>query len=526
MGIYLNPGNSAFQESVHSKIYVDKTGLLEFTNGVMETEDKYICVSRPRRFGKSMAAKMLSAYYDRTCNSHPIFDGLKIAGTKDYAKRINQSEVICLDISWFRVNAGKAELVVPMLQEAVIRELRESYPGCIGREEKSLPVALAEINEQTGVRFVVIIDEWDCLFREDKIDKKSQEVYIELLRGLFKGGPAQRFISLAYLTGILPIKKYGTQSALNNFKEYTMVRPKVLAEYVGFTEPEVQELCDRYGMDFEETRRWYDGYCFGGVPAVYNPNSVVEAMNNREFGNYWTETETYEDLKTYIEMDFDGLKGSILTMLGDGKCRVNTRRFQNDLTEINSRDDVLTLLVHLGYLAYDPEESEVFIPNQEVSDEFENAIEDGGWSEIAATLRDSEELLQATLAEDAERVARKMDEAHMANASVLAYHNELSLSCVITIAYYSARRHYQLIREFPTGKGFADIAFLPYRHSDYPAMIVELKWEQNADGAIEQIKERKYAGALKEYAEEKNLLLVGISYDKKNKVHQCVIEKA
>ena len=209
--------------------------------------------------------------------------------------------------------------------------------------------------------------------------KKSQEIYIELLRGLFKGGPAQRFISLAYLTGILPIKKYGTQSALNNFKEYTMVRPKVLAEYVGFTEPEVQELCDRYGMDFEETRRWYDGYCFGGVPAVYNPNSVVEAMNNREFGNYWTETETYEDLKTYIEMDFDGLKGSILTMLGDGKCRVNTRRFHNDLTEINSRDDVLTLLVHLGYLAYDPEESEVFIPNQEVSDEFENAIEDGGY---------------------------------------------------------------------------------------------------------------------------------------------------
>ena len=358
MGIYLNPGNEAFQESVNSKIYVDKTGLLAFTNSVIETEDKFICVSRPRRFGKSMAVKMLAAYYDRTCDSHALFDGLKIAETEEYEKRMNHSDVICLDISWFRVNAGKAELVVPMLQDAVIREVRERYPDCIAPDEKSLPVALAEVNEQTGARFVIIIDEWDCLFREDKMDKKSQENYIELLRGLFKGGPAQRFISLAYLTGILPIKKYGTQSALNNFKEYTMVRPKVLAEYVGFTEPEVQKLCERYGMDFEEIRRWYDGYCFSGVSSVYSPNSVVEAMNNREFGNYWTETETYEDLKTYIEMDFDGLKRSILTMLGGGKCRVNTRRFQNDLTEINSRDDVLTLLVHLGYLAYDPEKAE------------------------------------------------------------------------------------------------------------------------------------------------------------------------
>ena len=525
MGIYLNPGNRAFQESVNSKIYVDKTGLLEFTNSVIETEDKYICVSRPRRFGKSMAVKMLAAYYDRTCDSHSLFDGLKISATGEYEKRMNCSDVICLDISWFRVNAGNAELVVPMLQDAVIRELRERYPGCISQEEKSLPVALAEVNEQTGARFVIIIDEWDCLFREDKMDKRSQENYIELLRGLFKGGPAQRFISLAYLTGILPIKKYGTQSALNNFKEYTMVRPKVLAEYVGFTEAEVRQLCQRYDMDFEETRRWYDGYCFSGVPAVYSPNSVVEAMNNREFGNYWTETETYEDLKTYIEMDFDGLKGNIITMLGGGKCRVNTRRFQNDLTEINSRDDVLTLLVHLGYLAYTPEESEVFIPNQEVADEFENAVEDGGWAEIAATLRNSEELLRATLEGNAEIVAERLEEAHMSNASVLAYNNELSLSCVITIAYYSARRYYQMIRELPSGKGFADIAFIPLRHSDYPAMLVELKWDQDAEGAITQIKERKYTGALAEYADAGKLLLVGISYDKKNKVHHCVIER-
>ena len=292
MGIYLNPGNRAFQESVNSKIYVDKTGLLEFTNSVIETEDKYICVSRPRRFGKSMAVKMLAAYYDRTCDSHSIFDGLKISSTGEYEKRMNCSDVICLDISWFRVNAGNAELVVPMLQDAVIRELRERYPGCISQEEKSLPVALAEVNEQTGARFVIIIDEWDCLFREDKMDKRSQENYIELLRGLFKGGPAQRFISLAYLTGILPIKKYGTQSALNNFKEYTMVRPKVLAEYVGFTESEVRQLCQRYDMDFEETRRWYDGYCFDDECSmrVFSTWSVLKFF---ESGRYMLDTYWY-----------------------------------------------------------------------------------------------------------------------------------------------------------------------------------------------------------------------------------------
>ena len=525
MGIYLNPGNTAFRESVNSKIYVDKTGLLEFTNSVIETEDKYICVSRPRRFGKSMAVKMLAAYYDRTCDSHSTFDGLAIARTEDYEKRINQSEVICLDISWFRVNAGSAGQVVPMLQESVIRELQEAYPDCISPEEKSLPMALAEVNEKTGARFVIIIDEWDCLFREDKMDKESQEAYIEFLRGLFKGGPAQRFISLAYLTGILPIKKYGTQSALNNFKEYTMVRPKVLAEYVGFTADEVQELCARFDMDFEETRRWYDGYCFSGVPAVYSPNSVVEAMNNREFGNYWTETETYEDLKTYIEMNFGGLKEAVITMLGGGRCGVNTRRFQNDLTEIRSRDDVLTLLVHLGYLAYEPEKGDVFIPNQEVADEFENAVEDGSWEEIAKALRDSDALLQATLAGDEETVSAKIDEIHMLNTSVLAYNNELSLSCVITIAYYSARRYYTLIREFPSGKGFADIAFIPFGNSGYPAMIVELKWDQNAESAINQIKERKYTGMLKEYADQRKLLLVGINYNKKTKRHECIIEK-
>ena len=325
------------------------------------------------------------------------------------------------------------------------------------------------------------------------------------------------------MTGILPIKKYGTQSALNNFKEFTMINPGVLSEYVGFTEQEVRGLCGQFHVDFEEAKHWYDGYYFNRVGSVYSPRSVVEAMLSEEFGNYWTGTETYEALKMYIDMDFDGLKDAILLMLGGGRCRINPQRFQNDMTSVKSRDDVMTLLIHLGYLAYDSERQETFIPNQEVADEFENAIEDGGWEDVVKMLKASEELLGATIRGDSEAVARGIDEVHTANTSVLAYNNELSLSCVITIAYYSARKDYTLIRELPAGKGFADIVFVPRRHSDKPAMIVELKWNQSAEGAISQIKARNYTGVLEKY--EKEILLVGITYHKKKKEHRCIIEK-
>ncbi len=302
-----------------------------------------------------------------------------------------------------------------------------------------------------------------------------------------------------------------------------MINPGVLSEYVGFTEQEVRGLCGQFHMDFEEAKHWYDGYYFNRVGSVYSPRSVVEAMLSEEFGNYWTGTETYEALKMYIDMDFDGLKDAILLMLGGGRCRINPQRFQNDMTSVKSRDDVMTLLIHLGYLAYDLERQETFIPNQEVADEFENAIEDGGWEDVVKMLKASEELLGATIRGDSEAVARGIDEVHTANTSVLAYNNELSLSCVITIAYYSARKDYTLIRELPAGKGFADIVFVPRRHSDKPAMIVELKWNQSAEGAISQIKARNYTGVLEKY--EKEILLVGITYHKKKKEHRCIIEK-
>lgn len=215
--------------------------------------------------------------------------------------------------------------------------------------------------------FIFIIDEWDCIFREEPQNMEGQKIYLDFLRDLLKG---RTYVKLAYMTGILPIKKYGTHSALNIFDEFSMTEPKQLAEYVGFTEKEVKNLCSFYQMNFEEARQWYDGYLLGEDTHIYNPKSIVDAMFNQKFTSYWTRTETYEALKVYIDMNFDGLKDSVTAMIGGGKCRVNPEKFQNDMTSLGNRDDVLTLLVHLGYLAYDERSREVFIPNMEIEGEF------------------------------------------------------------------------------------------------------------------------------------------------------------
>ena len=520
MGRYLNLGNAGFQ-AIRKSRYVDKTGMLAFINSTLGTMDKLTCVSRPRRFGKSFAAKMLCAYYDKSCNSRELFQDLEIAKDASFQVHLNKYDVIYLDITLFIAGATDIKNVVSDLQSKVIGEIREAYPEIA--EEQTLYETLSSVAEAKETKFIVIIDEWDALFREAKNDTELQKEYIQLLRSLFKSSLTDKMIEAAYITGILPIKKYGTQSALTDFREYTMIQPKKLAKYVGFTESEVADLCEESGMDFDEMKKWYDGYSFSKVKSVYSPNSVMEAIKNEEFATYWTETETYESLKTYINMNHDGLKDAVISMLGGAKCKITTRKFQNDMTSINNKDDVMTLLVHLGYLAYDSAKHEVFIPNQEVADEFKNAVEDGGWGNVADALLESEELLEATIAGKEDIVAQGIDKIHKANTSVLAYNDGNSLSCAITIAYFCAQKDYNLIRELPTGKGFADIVFVPRRHADRPALIVELKWDKSAGGAIQQIKEKQYPNALKDY--EGNLLLVGVNYDKNSKKHECIIEK-
>ncbi|MCI8390621.1 MAG: AAA family ATPase [Roseburia sp.] len=521
MGIYLNPGNKGFRESVCSRIYVDKTGLIARTNELLNTEEKFICVSRPRRFGKSMALKMLAAYYSRGCDSGELFAGLQIERDPSFAEHLNRYDVIYLNMQQFLIRA-KHQGVTEYLEELVIRDLREAYGELFDGQESVLAAALEQIYAKTEKEFIFLIDEWDCVMRERQEAEELQRQYLDFLRNLLKDQP---YVALAYMTGILPVKKYGLHSALNMFFEYSMTDQYALEEYTGFTEDEVKGLCERFGMSYEETGSWYDGYCFKKFRHIYNPRSVVAAMTFQNFSNYWTSTETYEALKVYMDMDFDGLRADLVRMLGGGHVGVNTRSFQNDMRTFQTKNDVLTLLIHLGYLGYDSETREAFIPNKEIIEEFENAMSVGGWAEVMRVLQASERLLEDTLRGDADAVAEGLDRAHMEVASILAYNDESSLGAAIGLAYYSARKDYRMIREMPTGRGFADVVFLPLPSAGEPAIVVELKYDKSAKAAIQQIKDKRYTKALEGYAGE--ILLVGVNYDKDGgeKRHECVIER-
>lgn len=521
MGIYLNPGNTGFWQSIRSEIYVDKTGLIARTNQYLNTEQQFICVSRPRRFGKSMALKMLAAYYSRGCDSADLFRGFQIENDESFKEHLNQYDVIFLNMQQFLIRA-KDQDVTEYLERVVLAELRESYGDLFSEQITGLAEALERIYVKTEKQFIFLIDEWDCVMREKQESEVLQKQYLDFLRNLLKDQP---YVALAYMTGILPVKKYGQHSALNMFWEYSMTDQFVFEEYTGFTEEEVKELCGRYGMDFARVSDWYDGYRFRKFRHIYNPRSVVAAMKSQVFSNYWTSTETYEALKVYMDMDYDGLKVDIVQMLGGERVRVNTSSFQNDMHTFRTKDDVLTLLIHIGYLGYDAETKEAFIPNKEIIGEFENAMSISGWPEVMRVLRASEKLLEDTLSGDEESVAIGLDRAHMEVASILTYNDENSLGCAIGLAYYSARKDYKLIRELPAGKGFADVVFLPLSHTKKPALVVELKYDKTADAAIRQIKDRKYTHALEGYDGE--ILLVGINYEKENrdKPHSCVIER-
>lgn len=520
MGVYLNPGNDRFKRACNSEIYIDKTKLITLTNNVIDTEQNCICISRPRRFGKSMAAYMLAAYYGKGCDSSELFAPYNIAKDKDYRKNLNQYNVIMLNIQDFLSLKPSVEEMLAFLQKRVLRDLRKKYPDAIEDDESILSLALEDLYSETGEGFIFIIDEWDCILRDRRYNVDDQKKYLDFIRNLLKD---KAYVALTYMTGILPIKKYGTHSALNMFLEYSMTSPKMFAEFIGFTEDEVKGLCEKYEVDYATMESWYDGYRFPQISHVYNPKSVVDAILFREFGSYWTQTETYEALKIYIDLNFHGLKDSIVKMLAGEHVVVNPERFQNDMTTFESMDDVLTLLVHLGYLAFDSAHSEVFIPNSEIRGEFRNAIVGEHWKDIVDALEQSDRLLAATWNGDCETVAGILDAVHSENTSILAYNDENSLSCVISLAYYSAIKTYTKIRELPTGKGFADIVYLPKKHSDKPAMLIELKYNKSAEGAIAQIKEKNYVESLKEY--HGNLLLVGINYDKTSKKHECAIEK-
>lgn len=520
MGNYLNVGNDGFEAAVKG-IYVDKTDMISFINSTLGTKDKLTCVSRPRRFGKSFAAQMLCAYYDKSCDSHELFEGLAISKDPSYKKYLNKFNVIYLDITLFISRAVNIKDVLRNISTEVTAEIGMAFPDVSKGED--LAETLTRIADEKGEKFIMIIDEWDALFREAKDDAELQREYIDLLRSLFKSSWTDKIFAAAYMTGILPIKKYGTQSAVSDFREYTMLMPKKLAKYVGFTESEVQVLCKQYDMDFDEMKRWYDGYSFSRLKSVYSPNSVMEAIKSEEFGSYWTRTETYEALKVYIDLDMDGLKEAIIQMLGGEKVKILTGSFQNDMTNIKSKDDVLTLMVHLGYLAYDLKEGTVFIPNEEVREEFVLAVTKGKHAELAKLIQNSDRLLEQTLSMDERAVEKAIEEAHKVVSSPLSYNKEDSLRSTIRFAYITYLDEFIEVDEFPSGTGYADMVFMPKKGSVKPIIVFELKWNKSAESAIKQIKDRDYPHAFQNYGGD--IYMVAVNYDEDTKKHTCKIEK-
>ena len=525
MGRFVNPDNSAFQVALNSKIYIDKTGLIEYTNSVLDTSDAYICNSRPRRFGKSYTANMLAAYYSKGCNSEEMFSGLDISRKSDFKTHLNQYDVIHIDIQWFLANCYNSNKIVSFLSDSVISELRDIYPDILPLGELSLPDSLSRIKDKTGQKFIIIIDEWDVLIRDEATNYYIQNEYINFLRGMFKGTEPTKYIQLAYLTGILPIKKEKTQSAVNNLEEFTMLHSYELAPYIGFTENEVKMLCQKYDRDFEKVKKWYDGYLLENYE-IYNPKAVVSVMLRGKFRSYWSETGSYEVIVPLINMNYDGLKNTIIEMLSGQNVKVNTLTFKNDPANIQSKDDVITYLIHLGYLGYNEKDETAFIPNEEIRHELINAVKSTNWSDLIHFQYESNHLLDATLSMNTQEVAEQIQKRHSEYASSIQYNDENSLSSVLTIAYLSSMQYYfKPIRELPTGKGFADFIYIPKPEyiRDYPALIVELKWNKNAKTALEQIKNKDYPEAIKQYTG--NIILVAINYDKKSKNHECIIEK-
>lgn len=535
MGVHINKGNEGFRRALNG-VYVDKTGMIEIINNTLNTECSLTCVTRSRRFGKSMAIGMLCAYYDKSCDSRYLFDGLAAQKSDTFEKHLNKYPVINLDITDFITRYNHNQQIVRLIQSNIMDELQVVYPEVHKKEDDDLMELLIKIQQHTGEKFIMLIDEWDAICREYSGNSSVMDEYVNLLRRLFKGSMSKDVFAGAYMTGILPIKKYKTQSALNNFEEYSVVKSGKLARFFGFTPAEVEALAKGGEVMADDLKSWYDGYQIGAEPSIYNPYSVIRAIANDECDSYWSSTSTYDNVVTYIKMNFDGLKDDVIKMLAGGRCKVNTTKFQNDLSIINSKDDVLTVLIHLGYLSYDKAKSECYIPNKEVRIEMTNAVEDTGWKRLTDAIRASEKLLEDTLEGNEEAVARGVELAHDHNTSILSYNDENSLACVLTIAYYNAMNDYVIHREFASGKGFADLVFIPRRNVDKPAMVVELKYSTanssriSAVAAIEQIKSKNYPAKLAEYmdsATSGKILLVGIHYDKDGtdgKKHTCKIE--
>ncbi len=520
MSYYLNKDNDLFYDYQNAKIFIDKSTLIKECNSLIRTPDKFMCVTRPRRFGKTLAISMLNAYYSKGANSKELFNKLNISKDSSYREHLNKHNVIWIDMAYVYTSIKEKKDFLKELETYLLDDLNEAFPNVLEEKDNTIGKAILKINSCLKERFILLIDEWDVILREQEDKIKLCDEYIEFLRNLFKSSSVASCIDLVYMTGILPIKRYSTQSTLNMFKEYNMLRSRGLESYIGFTEKEVKDLCTKYNRDFDLIKEWYDGYRLNGVE-IYNPKSVVEAVTSGELLDYWVQTSAREAVVYYMDYDNGELKDIIASLIANEHIDVNVSKFENDLTKVNSCDAALTVLIHLGYLAYDFESRKCYIPNHEIREEFINGIDDLNWKEIYNPIANSQKLYDETMKLNEDFVSQIIERNHKELASAFNKNKEDVLGVITLISYYYAKKYYHVKKEDLSILGRCDLIFIPNDNVHIP-FIIELKADDTCDNAINQIKEKEYVNSFGDY--KGKVFLIGIAYNSKTLKHECKIE--
>ena len=518
MSIYLNTNKPLenYKDLYRSRYFIDKSLIIDRLNEVIETSDKYICITRPRRFGKSSVADMLGAYYSKGLNSKELFDNLNISKVQSYKEYLNKYNVISISFNKLPNKIGSYDEYISLIQETIKDDIKTTYPHI---EFKSF-YTISDMLFATQEKFIFILDEWDYIF-SNNLFEENQNDYLEFLRNLLKDQP---YVALCYMTGVLPIKKYSSGSALNMFDEYTFLKDRIFGEYFGFTEEEVIEICNKNGkMNFKELESWYNGYFTATEIKIYNPRSVVKALQNNYCDSYWTNTGEMNEVAEYLKYNVLDIREEVIEMVsGEEIDIIINEEFRAGQGVPRNKEEIYSAMIVLGFLSY--YDGYLKIPNRELMKEFEKALKDESFGYVSEIIENSKTMLKSTINGDTKKVEAILHDIHNSEIPILQYNDENSLSCVLTLAYLSARDTYRIEREEKTGKGYADFTFHPRRKNDIP-FIVELKKDEEPEIAINQIKEKEYIQKFRDANKNKKILAVAICYDSKNKEHKCKIEE-
>lgn len=536
MGIYLDSktGYTLYKNETEKLYFVDKSLLLAELFPLVKEGSSYVCITRPRRFGKTVMANMLTAFFSRACDSKELFQSLKISTQKGYEGYQNQYAVISIS---FNDVAGECESYtqyIKRIEKKLIKDLKRAYPEVLFEEEESVVDILADIYaENESAKFIFILDEWDYIFHQDFATDQDKKRYLTFLRSLLKDRP---YVQFAYMTGILPIAKYSSGSELNMFAEYTMAAEERFSEYFGFTESEVDELFKRYEKKNKDSlkltrdgiRMWYDGYHTQAGERLYNPRSVVMALSNNNLGNYWTSSGPYDEIYYYIANDVDEVRDDLARMAAGESIPVKIREYAATAQQLKTKEEIFSAMVVYGFLSY--EKGNVFIPNKELMDKFTEMLQkEPSLGYVYNLAKESSRMLQATLNKDTQTMEQILEKAHNTEVPLLNYNNETDLTAVVNLVYLAARDRYRVEREDKAGIGYVDFIFYPEIDRSAAGIILELKVNHSPEEAIRQIKEKKYALKFQGKTGEKphytgKILAVGIGYDKVSKMHRCKVE--